>query len=384
MLLRGVVREPIFPQNSHLEESVRIERPAIVLDFVLANSIEVDDATDDDRVITSSLFGKDRVVVGRNVAIVGNVQSNGKITIGDGSVVFGNVVGREVTVRTNVNVLGNIIAVNKVVIGTGSKIGGYAASIHGTVKADDNVEVFDIFGNSGISLGQDVHIMDYSVYGGTGGVNVKGKISLGEYSINSPEEIMFKNSLNLLSVLVLTQYNPKASLKYLKDNLNSIMDIKSYLKKHNVDIGELEKEFQSKPLYDTIKKALSEVAQTLSLASPSITITNANAPVTITVGNNNVVSVAAGQGDKHLTVNLLELFQKAKNSIMEGSLPKAYSKLVSIREIALKQGNVPEELEEALSIIKNRIRGGVTVANEELKEVLISLLDAAYNKLLKV
>ncbi|NJE60184.1 hypothetical protein [Thermococcus sp. 21S7] len=384
MLLRGVIREAIFPKVGQLNENIRIERPAVILDFVLAVSVEVGDATNEERIITSSLFGRDRVLLGKNVVVVGNVQSNGRIVIGDESTIFGNVVGKEVEIGEGVRILGNVIAKGHVAIGMQSKIGGYAASVSGSIEVKDGVEVFDIFGYSGAFLGQNIHIMDYALYGGRRGVDAEGEVFLGEYQVSSPKAIMVDGSLNLLSVLIPAQYNPRGSLKYLKENLDSIIDIRTYLEMHNIDIGELEMELKIKPIQDALRRMVSEVTQTLSMSRPSITVTNPTAPVMITVGDNNVVSVSTSEVDRHLAVNLVELFQKARKNITEGNLKMAYSSLASIREAASKNGSVPEELEELLRIIRNRVREGVNSPSEDVKGALISLLEAAYNKMLKI
>ncbi len=383
MLITGVRRDGVFPEEGQLQDNVKIERPAVVLDFIVARTIEVGDSTDEEPVITSSLFGKNIVLIGRNVTVVGNVQSNGKVVIKDGSKVLGNVVAREAEIGSEVNVLGNIITESHVALGRRSKVGGYVVSIRGTITTEDEVEVFDLFGDSELILGQDVHAMDYALFGGSGGVRARGGVILGEYKVEDPKDLDFRGSLNLLTILIPNQYNPKNALKYLRDNLNSIVDIKTYLQKHNVDIQRLERDFQLKPFEDMLKRMAKEITKNLSMAGPTITVTNAEGPVTITVGENNVVSVNAGESDKHQTVNLVELFQKARESILKGDLPAAYSAVAAITEAIPEGKPVPGELDEFVDAIRSRIREGIA-PSEEIKEVLVSLLDTAYNRMLKL
>ena len=383
MLITGVRREGVFPEEGQLHDNVKIERPAVVLDFVVARAIEVGNSTDEEPVITSSLFGRDAVLIGRNVTVVGNVQSNGKVVIGDGSRVLGNIVAREVEIASEVNVLGNVIAESCITIGRRSKVGGYVASISGSVTAEDDVEVFDLFGDSKLVLGRNVRAMDYALFGGSGGVEARGEVILGEYKVEDLEDVDFRGSLNLLTLLIPDQYNPKKALKYLKDNLNSIIDVRTYLQKHNVDVERLEREFQLKPFEDMLKRIAKEITKSLSIAGPTITVTNAKGPVTITVGENNVVSVNTGENNKHQTVNLVELFQKARESILKGDLTAAYSAVAAIQKAALREKYVPEELDELKKAIEVRIHEGVT-PSWEIRAALIALLDAVYNKILKL
>jgi len=382
MLIRGVRWEGVFPEGG-LVENVRIEEPAVVLDFVIAKTVYVGDATDDGGVITSSLFGENGVFVGKNATVVGNIQSNGRVKIGRGSKVLGNVVAGEVEVDENVTIAGNVIAEGRVNVGRSSKVGGYVASVKGPVRIEDGAEVFDVFGRSGVHLGAGVRIVDYAVYGGGRGAQAAGEVRLDGYIVRNPEDVKFRGSLNLLKVLTPGQYHPKDSLKYIEENLRSITDIRTYLERHGINLKRLELELQAKPLENLLRKMARELAQTISTVGPSITVSNTSAPVVITIGDGNTVSIKDGAGERYRTVNIVELFQRARDGIRRGDLPGAFSALVSIRDAALKEKRVPEELEKLINEVRLRIEEQV-VPSGEVKELLLSLLDSAYNKMLKL
>ncbi|WP_054839709.1 hypothetical protein [Thermococcus sp. JCM 11816] len=178
--------------------------------------------------------------IGRGgVSVVGNVQSNGTIIIRDNTEVFGNVVGKKVEIGSNVNILGNVIAESDITVGEGSKIGGYVSSLKGMVKLSRNVEVFDVFGGSGTVLGSGVNIVDYTVYS-KGSTVVEDKVYIANYEIDAPEIIELGAGLNLLQVLPTSRYSPEAALKYLRENIRSIVDIKTYLRENNIKPDEIE------------------------------------------------------------------------------------------------------------------------------------------------
>lgn len=126
-----------------------------------------------------------------------------------------------------------------------------------------------------------------------------------------------------------------------------------------------------------------------SVGGHQINLSNVTGPpVTITIGNNNSVSVGSANDsgeNKYRVTNLVELFNHARKSITEGDLYEAYSSLQPILEASKKEGNTPPELEELIRMIETRLKVRESViSSEETRKTFLSLLDSAYKKMMKV
>ena len=380
--LKGVIEEPLWPLKGELEEEVIIIGPAIVLENILAKRIYVENSTRDHRIITSSLFGDEKIVVGENAIIVGNAQSNGEVVIRKGATVLGHVIGRSVEIKNSVSIVGCVIG-EKVIIEDKSKIGGYVTALRNDVVIGNNVEVFGIIGMGHGILGENVSISDYVVYC-KNGVKTKGKISFGDMTVRNSRILTYKASLNVMKIIMSKQYDPEKLYDALRSNFSSIINIKTYLEKHKINLEEIRKS----RIIDILSEAFRRIAEELLVAKTAITISNIKGHVALAIGRESKVIVIEDKGNQTVQqiINLVDLFQKARESIREGDVTRALSLLKFILEIGEKLGKHIPDIVEAirmLEMLKTTSINGKPVVSDDIKRRILSLIDISYSKMLK-
>jgi hypothetical protein len=126
----------------------------------------------------ASAVGIEEVFVKEFSHVYGPILSGGKISIGDKVIVYGDVIGKEVTVGRHCMIKGNILGDGNINLSDDAKVYGFIFSRNGGVAVGENSIIFDIIAQNDVVLGEGCLVLDSVLWSSKGEISVD-KVKMG-------------------------------------------------------------------------------------------------------------------------------------------------------------------------------------------------------------
>jgi hypothetical protein len=184
--------ENVYPKNlSELNRDVTVGSHA---DFgrVFGRKITVVEGSASELTRVGSAVGLEGIFVKSWSGVIGPLLSAGSVTIGDHAVIYGDIVGKEVTLGEDCTVKGNILSEEDINAGKDLRVFGIIFSRFGGVGMADDSIAFDIIAKEDIVLGEKCLILDNVLWSTDGEISaIKAKLGV----IVDPEVVDSRRSL---------------------------------------------------------------------------------------------------------------------------------------------------------------------------------------------
>ena len=178
---------PLRP--GEVDKTVQIGRGAFVDGVVFGKRVTMLDgfSPDPERMTrVQGAFGVEFVTVGNYCIVARHLQSDGRVSVGNHCLVFGDLLGLEsVVVGDDSSIAGNVVSRGNISLGRGVVVGGCVISLEGGVAVNDGCRLYDVVARRDIQMGKDVRVTDPLVLSISGQVSQAGGLVVGDMNVDT-------------------------------------------------------------------------------------------------------------------------------------------------------------------------------------------------------
>lgn len=219
----------VFPETSkQVDRNVIIRGGAQVKGSIYGREVEICDGLSskkEDKTRICSIFGREKVNIGKFCCIGGNITCGGEIKIGEYSVVLGNVIAPNVRlIRQGAKIYGNVISEKPLTIAENVHVYGHVVVLNGELVIGKNSKAYDILASDKIIIGEGVILMDPVVWSKEGKIEFSSVIVGKDHIVES----------NMSNIVKQGEINPYLESSVTSDYQEIIDELKSNLSNRKI------------------------------------------------------------------------------------------------------------------------------------------------------